>query len=116
MIQKDNLLGIYVVNDVAHLAHARDLTGGAVFHVAVEDRGSVLWVYLTANEGRGKRYRLILSRDWSTSIPAQVELALMDIECAPTWVWGLASDRSYRCEFAHVTNPECLDDSGADRF
>ena len=67
-----------------------------VFHVSVvptfqKDRCTHMQVFLIPNEGNDHDnvQEITLARDpGDGSIPAQVELWLMEQGAAPTWVWG----------------------------
>ena len=101
------------------------LSCGGVFHVHVHVpllRGHCLifTVEFILAEGTGERFSLnFANHPEDGSIPTQVELLLMDIDCAPTWSWHLNFVNSgggmYIGEFAHYSNYKCVSDSRADQ-
>ena len=67
-----------------------DLTTGAVFSVHVEAQNTNNYlVILETNEGYGKEYQIILpNKPENGNLAAQCELALMEINAYPTWLWS----------------------------
>lgn len=65
-------------------------------------------IRLVDREGHGDIWQHIILNDRKTSIPEQVELLLLEIECLPTWFWHQANGRYYG-QFAHKTNHKCAD-------
>ena len=98
------------------------MTCGRVFHVHIRPElysGKCL-LFKTdfrLEEGNGERFRLYFANHPEEgSIPSQMELLLMDINCAPTWSWHQHQNGMYVGEFAHCQNYKCMDDSLADHF
>ena len=96
---------------------------GSVFHVTPriytfgKENRVVLEIEIRLNEGTGLSRFVYVDRDVTTTIPAQVELLMMDIECAPTWRWSANPyDTTYHGEFAHRMNHKVVSDSGAYNF
>ena len=54
-------------------------------------------------EGRGEAYSLNWLNDCENSIPVQVELKLMEIDCLPSWNWYW-DGYEYVGQFAHERN------------
>ena len=101
------------------------LTCGSVFHVNVvlemmNKRCWAIHVWFLLDEGRGRGQVITITNDSQSeklSVPEQLELMLMDIDCAPTWRWtDNAPFYDYCGEFAHYRNLKCVKDSGASRF
>ena len=102
----------------------KKLVCGSVFHVhvtlhQVEDRCLAYRTTFILDEGLGEYFSFVRSNkteEGTLSIPAQVELLLMDLGCAPTWLWQFDGRFRYVCEFAKETNPKVVKDSGAYDF
>lgn len=117
-----------VRNDVYRATNLNDLletelTSGRVFHVHVRPmfmpagRCLTMRVALITEEGTGKRYEILMANNQVDNIPTQVELALMDLDCAPTWFWDMSfSGNAYQGQFARSRNHKVVDDSGCYRF
>lgn len=115
-------------NDVFRATNLSDLletelTNGGVFSVYVRPmfmpagRCITMRVGLIAQEGHGKRYEFLLANNQTDNLPTQVELALMNIDCGPTWSWDTSfSGGAYQCQFARSRNRKIVSDSGAYRF
>lgn len=88
---------------------ARELTNGGVFIVYVrpffnkQRRCLYYKVTFVLEEGWGERYSLYWVNDGKNSIPVQVELKLMEIDCLPSWGWYW-DGRDYVGQFAHERN------------
>lgn len=122
MLRYDGINATYLASNISDLLKS-ELTTGSVFHVHVQPmfmpggRCLTMRVVLIANEGRGKRYEFLLANNQVDNLPTQVELALMELDCLPTWMWDLSfSGNAYQGEFALSRNHKVVDDSGAYRF
>ena len=96
---------------------------GSVFHTHVDvalvwNRCIIFSVMFLLNEGLGVRRMLKFANDHKGkyTIPEQVEMLMMDIDCAPTWVWTRYVNHRYVGQFAHYRNYKVVGDSGASRF
>ena len=95
-----------------------------VFHVSVvptfqKNRCTHMQVFLIPNEGNDHDnvQEITLARDpGDGSIPAQVELWLMEQGAAPTWVWGWKGVSGYYGEFSLTPGHKRVSDSGAYNF
>ena len=102
----------------------KKLVGGSVFHVHVllhqiDDRCLAYTITFILDEGLGEYFSLVRANRTEggmLSIPTQVELLLMDLGCAPTWLWQFDGVLRYVCEFAKETNHKVVKDSGAYDF
>ena len=122
MIMYDGLNKVYKVTNISDLLET-ELTSGRVFHVHVRPmfmpagRCLTMRVALITEEGTGKRYEILMANNQVDNIPTQVELALMDLDCAPTWFWDMSfSGNAYQGQFARSRNHKVVDDSGCYRF
>ena len=115
-------------NNVFRATHLSDLfqtelTSGSVFSVYARPmsmpggRCLTIRVRMTADEGAGRCFEILLANNQEDNIPTQVELMLMDLDCAATWMWDISfSQEAYQCQFARSRNPKTVGDSGAYRF
>lgn len=122
MITYDVQNDVYRVTNLKNLLET-ELTSGRVFHVHVRPmfmpagRCLTMRVALITEEGTGKRYEILMANNQVDNIPTQVELALMDLDCLPTWGWDKSfSGEAYQAKFARSRNPKVIADSGAYRF
>lgn len=99
------------------------MTCGSVFAVRARlfklsnDNFTGIEIKIRPDEGNGPVRFIYIERDSTVSVPVQVELMFMDIECAPTWHWGAAYNMLvYYAEFANKRNLKVVKDSGADRY
>lgn len=67
-----------------------------------------IWVELIEQEGHGNIWQHIILNDQKTSVPEQVELMLLELECLPTWFWHEANG-AYHGQFAYKTNRKIND-------
>lgn len=108
------------VQDITHLQWS-PLTWGMVFSVTAKPffdwKGNCTYfeLCLIEDEGYGTLYELTVPYNQVDSIPVQVELLLMELNCAPTWFWHY-TNAEYHCQFANATNKKCVDDAGAHKF
>lgn len=122
MITYDKASDTYRVSNISDLLET-ELVNGGVFHVHARPmfmpggRCLTIRVALITEEGNGKRYEFFLANNQTENLPTQVELALMEIDCLPTWTWDLSfSGNAYQGEFARSRNRKVVKDSGAYRF
>lgn len=108
----------------------KSLMCGSVFHTHVfvekhNEKCLLFHVQFRLVEGTGPQFSLYFANNHengTVNIPSQVELLMMDIDCAPTWPWHYVPVSSRNCreeyigEFAHYNNYKCVGDSGASRF
>ena len=121
MLTYQNDLNRFEAVNVADLKET-PLTSGSVFHVEAyplrknaKSRTMLIQLSLIASEGRGNEYFMLLANNQRESIPAQVELMLMDLGCEPTWRWTYNSGH-YHGEFAISRNWKVVSNSGAEEF
>ena len=122
MITYDKVSDIYRVSNISDLRET-ELMNGGVFHVHARPmfmpggRCLTIRVALITEEGNGKRYEFLLANNQTENIPTQVELMLMDLDCAPTWAWDVSfSGGAYQGQFARSRNHKVVSDSGCYRF
>lgn len=65
-------------------------------------------VELIEQEGLGDIWQHIILNDQKISVPEQVELMLLELECLPTWFWHEANG-AYHGQFAYKTNHKIND-------
>ena len=99
-----------------------ELTNGSVFSVEahsirryVNTRTVAIKVMLRCFYDFDSAYFFILANNQRESIPTQVELKLMELECAPTWCWTYKNG-VYTSEFANIRNRKVISDSGSYSF
>ena len=119
-LDKDTM--VYRAMNISDLLET-EITNGGVFHVYARPmfmpagRCLTIRVKLIAQEGLGQEYDFLLANNQVDNIPTQVELALMDLDCAPTWYWDISfSGAAYQGQFARSRNHKVVSDSGAYRF
>lgn len=122
MITYDKTFDTYRVSNISDLLET-ELVNGGVFHVHARPmfmpggRCLTIRVALITEEGNGKRYEFLLANNQTENIPTQVELMLMDLDCAPTWAWDVSfSGGAYQGQFARSRNHKVVSDSGCYRF
>lgn len=122
MIKFDQSADCYVVTSASDLVGS-PLTNGGVFEVIATPRfmsfsGRCMTVnlMLIAQEGYGASFSITLANNQTESIPAQVELFLMDIDCVPTWRWSQDNKGSYHGQFANSRSMKAVRYSGAYNF
>ena len=122
MLTLDKDTKVYRAMNISDLLET-EITNGGVFHVYARPmfmpagRGLTIRVKLIAREGLGQEYDFLLANNHVDNIPTQVELALMDLDCVPTWSWDRSfSYGAYQAQFARSCNPKVIADSGAYRF
>ena len=95
-----------------------DLLNGAVFHAIVREVcPGVVACELIGEEGLAWDSYLVHIPNPEGLHPAiVVELALMDVECIPTWVWNARPFKRYEGQFARIGNRKEVSDSGAYRL
>lgn len=122
------MLSYDINNDVYRVTRLPDLfntelMSGSVFSVYARPmfmpagRCLTISVKLTADEGSGRTFEFLLANNNVDNIQTQVELALMDLDCLPTWGWDRSfSGEAYQAQFARSSNRKVISDSGAYRF
>ena len=122
MLTLDKYTKVYRAMNISDLLET-EITNGGVFHVYARPmfmpagRCLTMRVALITEEGTGKRYEILMANNPVDNIPTQVELALMDLDCLPTWGWDKCfSGEAYQAQFARSRNPKVIADSGAYRF
>ena len=95
-----------------------DLLNGTVFHVIVwEVRPGVVAYELIGEEGLAwDSYYGHLANPEGLHPAIVVELALMGVECIPTWFWDTHLFKQYWGQFARVGNRKEVSDSGVYRL
>ena len=95
-----------------------DLLNGTVFHVVVwEVYPGVVACELIGEEGLAWDSYLVHIPNPDGYHPAVAcELALMGVDCIPTWLWDTRQDKHYGGQFARVGNHKEIADSGAYRL
>ena len=94
------------------------LLNGSVFHVIVREVCSgVVACELIGEEGLAWDSYLVHIPNPDGYHPAVAcELALMGVDCIPTWLWDTRQDKHYGGQFARVGNHKEIADSGAYRL
>ena len=95
-----------------------DLLNGSVFHALVwESCPGVVVCELIGEEGLAEDSYLVHIPNPDGAHPAIVaELALMEVECIPTWIWDTRHNGRYGGQFARIGNWKEVSDSGAYRL
>lgn len=87
--------------------HAEELRGVFIVYVRPhfneQKSCDYLDVDLVTQEGYGESFRHVILNDRKHSIPVQIELWLMEINCLPTWAWYW-DGREYVGQFANEHN------------
>ena len=95
-----------------------DLLNGSVFHVfAYNYTERVVGYELIGEEGLAwdSYYGYLVNMD-GLHPAIVVELALMEVDCIPTWIWDTRLSGRYGGQFARVGNRKEIADSGACRL
>ena len=95
-----------------------NLLNGTVFHVIVREVGPGVVAYeLIGEEGLAwdSYYGFLANMD-RLHPAVVVELALMDVECIPTWIWNARPFKRYEGQFARIGNRKEVSDSGVYRL
>lgn len=95
-----------------------DLLNGSVFHVVAYNHTDGVVAYeLIGEEGLAwdSYYGYLANMD-RLHPAVVVELALMDVECVPTWIWDTRPNGRYGGQFARVGNWKEVSDSGVYRL
>lgn len=115
----DNMFHVTSVEDLK----SSPLTTGSVFHVIARPmfmptkKCLSIRLILTANEGSGERYTIIIPNNQMESVPVQAELFLMNLDCVATWRWHkVYRQEEYEGEFARSRTMKAVSDSGANGF
>lgn len=96
-----------------------DLLNGAVFHAIVwEVCPGVVAYELIGEEGLAwdSYYYGYLANPERLHPAVALELALMDVECVPTWTWDTRPFKCYGGQFARIGNHKEVSDSGVYRL
>ena len=95
-----------------------DLLNGSVFHVvAYNFTDEIVACELIGGEGLAwDSYYGYLANAEGLHPAVACELALMDVECIPTWFWDTRPNGRYGGQFARVGNWKEVSDSGAYRL
>ena len=95
-----------------------DLLNGSVFHVDVYNyTEGVVSCELIGEEGLAwDSYYAYLANPEGLHPAVVVELALMDVDCIPTWIWDARPFKRYEGQFARIGNRKEVSDSGAYRL
>ena len=95
-----------------------NLLNGTVFHVIVwEVCPGVVACELIGEEGLAEDSYLVHIPNPDGAHPAvALELALIDVECVPTWTWDTRPFKRYGGQFARVGNHKEVSDSGVYRL
>ena len=95
-----------------------DLLNGSVFHVIVREVCPGVVAYeLIGEEGLAwDSYYGYLTNPEGLHPAVVVELALMDVDCIPTWIWNLHPFKRYEGQFARIGNRKEVSDSGVYRL
>ena len=95
-----------------------DLLNGSVFHVVSYNHTDGVVAYeLIGEEGLAwDSYYGYLANPEGLHPAVVVELALMDVECIPTWSWDTRQPKQYWGQFARVGNRKEVSDSGVYRL
>ena len=95
-----------------------DILNGSVFHVIVwEHVPGVVACELIGEEGLAwDSYYGYLTNPEGLHPAIVVELALMGVECIPTWIWNARPFKRYEGQFARIGNRKEVSDSGVYRL
>lgn len=95
-----------------------DLLNGSVFHVDVYNYTDEIVAYeLIGEEGLAwDSYYGYLANPERLHPAVALELALMDVECVPTWTWDTRPFKRYGGQFARIGNHKEVSDSGVYRL
>ena len=95
-----------------------NLLNGSVFHVDVYNYTDEIVAYeLIGEEGLAwDSYYGYLANAEGLHPAVVVELALMDVECVPTWIWDTRPNGRYGGQFARIGNRKEVSDSGVYRL
>ena len=95
-----------------------DLLNGSVFHVVSYNYTyGVVGYELIGGEGLAwDSYYGYLANPEGLHPAVVVELALMDVECIPTWIWDTRPFKRYEGQFARIGNHKEVADSGVYRL
>ena len=95
-----------------------DLLNGSVFHVDVYNCTDGIVAYeLIGEEGLAwDSYYGYLANPEGLHPAVVVELALMDVDCVPTWIWDTHLFKRYGGQFARIGNRKEVSDSGVYRL
>lgn len=115
----DNMFHVTTIQDLMDTP----LCSGSVFHVIARPmfmptkKCLSIRLILTANEGAGERYTIIIPNNQKESVPVQAELFLMNVDCVATWRWHkVYRHEEYEGEFARSRTMKAITDSGAHGF
>ena len=94
-----------------------DLLNGSVFHAIVWKSVTGVAYELIGEDGLAwDSYYGYLANAEGLHPAVVVELALMDVECIPTWFWDTRAFGRYGGQFARIGNWKEVSDSGACRL
>ena len=95
-----------------------DLLNGSVFHVVAYNYTDEIVAYeLIGGEGLAwDSYYGYLANAEGFHPAVVVELALMDVDCIPTWIWNARPFKRYEGQFARIGNRKEVSDSGVYRL
>ena len=95
-----------------------DLLNGTVFHVIVREVCPGVVAYeLIGEEGLAwDSYYGYLTNPEGVHPAIVVELALMEVDCIPTWIWNARPFKRYEGQFARIGNRKEVSDSGVYRL
>ena len=94
-----------------------DLLNGSVFHAIVWESVTGVACELIGEEGLAlDSYYAYLANPEGLHPAIVVELALMDVDCIPTWIWDTRPFKRYEGQFARIGNHKEVADSGVYRL
>ena len=95
-----------------------NLLNGSVFHVLAYNYTDEIVAYeLIGEEGLAwDSYYGYLTNPEGLHPAVVVELALMDVDCIPTWIWNARPFKRYEGQFARIGNRKEVSDSGVYRL
>ena len=95
-----------------------NLMNGSVFHVLAYNYTDEIVAYeLIGEEGLAwDSYYGYLTNPEGLHPAVVVELALMDVDCIPTWIWNARPFKRYEGQFARIGNRKEVSDSGVYRL
>ena len=95
-----------------------NLLNGSVFHVDVYNYTDEIVAYeLIGEEGLAwDSYYGYLTNPEGLHPAVACELALMDVDCIPTWIWNARPFKRYEGQFARIGNRKEVADSGVYRL